>query len=56
MGPRDLMLRVQQFIANVKIANSNDSSEIDFLKLEADYLLNKFHDWRVNSFERTRNE
>lgn len=41
-----LLERVQQFISNLRIINENSADEIIMMRMEASYLLEKFHNLR----------
>lgn len=41
-----LLERVQQFISNLRIINENSADEIIIMRMEASYLLEKFHELR----------
>jgi len=44
-----LLERVQQFISSVKIVHEECVDEVYMIKLEADFLLEKFHEFRERS-------
>ena len=43
---KKLLERVQQFISNLRIINENSADEIIMMRMEASYLLEKFHNLR----------
>jgi len=48
-----LLERVQQFISNLRIINEHSADEIIIMRMEASYLLERFHELRERIINET---